>query len=188
MSTKIQAIETEYAGCRFRSRLEARWAVFFDAQRIAWDYEPEGFHLPGGACYLPDFWLPQVEMYAEVKPSGRNPDVVSIEPDAMEKIIALAMVTQCPVLLLDGPPRSTNYWAACPSRDTNRPDSEPPWGYIDFILDDGNDYHIHEHRFYSWTGEEYPTHSDFSGFSDGVAVKTALSARFEHGEIPTSSP
>jgi hypothetical protein len=27
----IQAIETVYRGHRFRSRLEARWAVFFDA-------------------------------------------------------------------------------------------------------------------------------------------------------------
>jgi hypothetical protein len=38
-------IETRYAGCRFRSRLEARWAVFFDRLGIAWEYEPEGFEL-----------------------------------------------------------------------------------------------------------------------------------------------
>lgn len=31
----IKAIETSYAGCRFRSRLEARWAVFFDTLGIA---------------------------------------------------------------------------------------------------------------------------------------------------------
>jgi len=35
----ITAIPTEYAGCTFRSRLEARWAVFFDAMRIEWQYE-----------------------------------------------------------------------------------------------------------------------------------------------------
>lgn len=38
----IKPIETRYAGCRFRSRLEARWAVFFDALKIEWEYEPEG--------------------------------------------------------------------------------------------------------------------------------------------------
>jgi hypothetical protein len=53
----IKAIETRYAGCRFRSRLEARWAVFFDHLHIAWKYEPEGF-VCGPVRYLPDFTLP----------------------------------------------------------------------------------------------------------------------------------
>jgi hypothetical protein len=26
----VKAIDTRYAGCLFRSRLEARWAVFFE--------------------------------------------------------------------------------------------------------------------------------------------------------------
>ena len=55
-----RAIETRYAGYRFRSRLEARYAVFFDSLKIKWDYEPEGFELPSGR-YLPDFWLPLPE-------------------------------------------------------------------------------------------------------------------------------
>lgn len=41
----IKPIETLYRGYRFRSRLEARWAVFFDVAGIAWQYEPEGFDL-----------------------------------------------------------------------------------------------------------------------------------------------
>lgn len=53
----IKAIETRYKGYRFRSRLEARWAVFFDALGIEWKYEPEGFELSDGTRYLPDFWL-----------------------------------------------------------------------------------------------------------------------------------
>lgn len=52
----IRAIETRYAGCRFRSRLEARWAVFFDTLQIPWEYEPEGFETSNGP-YLPDFRL-----------------------------------------------------------------------------------------------------------------------------------
>ena len=41
----IKAIETSYKGYRFRSRLEARWGVFFDALDIKWEYESEGFDL-----------------------------------------------------------------------------------------------------------------------------------------------
>ena len=36
----IKPIETIYKGYRFRSRLEARWAVFFDALGIEYEYEP----------------------------------------------------------------------------------------------------------------------------------------------------
>jgi len=40
---EIKAIETVYNGYKFRSRLEARWAVFFDALGIEYEYEKEGF-------------------------------------------------------------------------------------------------------------------------------------------------
>lgn len=74
----IKAIETRYAGCRFRSRLEARWAVFFDALGIRWEYEPEGVvcshritapHLDKTFPYLPDFRLPDLGLWVEVKGS-----------------------------------------------------------------------------------------------------------------------
>lgn len=64
--TPIKAIETEYAGCRFRSRLEARWAVFLDHLNIGWRYEPEGFEFDGER-YLPDFFLPGSATFLEVK-------------------------------------------------------------------------------------------------------------------------
>ena len=70
--TMLRAIETQYKGYRFRSRLEARWAVFFDALDLKWEYEPEGFVTDAGP-YLPDFrvWTPQGKpMWYEVKPSG----------------------------------------------------------------------------------------------------------------------
>jgi len=65
----IQPIETKYAGRRFRSRTEARWAIIFDQLEIDWRYEPEGFNI-FGECYLPDFelHLPTRKVWIEVKP------------------------------------------------------------------------------------------------------------------------
>lgn len=51
----IKAIQTQYKGYHFRSRLEARYAVFFDALGLEWEYEPECFDLGDGIYYLPDF-------------------------------------------------------------------------------------------------------------------------------------
>lgn len=69
----ISAIQTRYAGCHFRSRLEARWAVFFDALNIPWQYEPEGFSRRSRedelVTYLPDFYLPETGTWVEVKGS-----------------------------------------------------------------------------------------------------------------------
>ena len=64
---EIKAIETRYNGYHFRSRLEARWAVFFDTLGIRYEYEPEGYVLSDGSRYLPDFYLPDYKYYAEVK-------------------------------------------------------------------------------------------------------------------------
>jgi hypothetical protein len=63
----MKAIETRYKGYRFRSRLEARWAVYFDALGVKWTYEYEGFELPNGTRYLPDFYLPDFDEYVEIK-------------------------------------------------------------------------------------------------------------------------
>jgi len=43
----VKVIETEWNGYKFRSRLEARWAVFFDNVGIEYRYEPEGFDIDG---------------------------------------------------------------------------------------------------------------------------------------------
>lgn len=64
----IKAIETSYKGYRFRSRLEARWAVFFDSLPIRWRYETQGFVVQDLFCYLPDFYLPDWDLYLEIKP------------------------------------------------------------------------------------------------------------------------
>ena len=68
LATTIKPIETVYNGYRFRSRLEARWAVFFDAAGVEYEYEPEGYVLNDGTNYLPDFYLPGLQLFVEIKP------------------------------------------------------------------------------------------------------------------------
>lgn len=63
----IRPIETDYAGHLFRSRLEADYAATFTHLGITWEYEPEGFTLADGTNYLPDFWLPHLNTWVEVK-------------------------------------------------------------------------------------------------------------------------
>lgn len=70
---KIKPIETIYNGYRFRSRLEARWAVFFDEANIKYEYEVNGFeNKETGEKYLPDFYLPDYDWYVEVKAPREN--------------------------------------------------------------------------------------------------------------------
>jgi hypothetical protein len=88
----ITPIQTQYAGCLFRSRLEARWAVFFDHLGITWRYEPEGFNLDG-QWYLPDFYLPGLDAWYEVKgtkPTEREEDLASKLANGTHKNVFIA--------------------------------------------------------------------------------------------------
>jgi hypothetical protein len=91
----IKAIETYYSGYRFRSRLEARWAVFFDTIGLPYEYEKEGYVLTTDdgkqLTYLPDFWLPTLETWAEVKSLSLNDDDFYA---AREKAYYLAVETK----------------------------------------------------------------------------------------------
>lgn len=60
----MAAIPTKYGGIQFRSRLEARWAAFFDILGWTWDYEP--IDCDG---WIPDFVLhTSPRTLVEVKP------------------------------------------------------------------------------------------------------------------------
>ena len=77
----ITALPAKYAGTRYRSRMEARWAVFMDHMGIKFEYESEGFEL-GGVCYLPDFYIPKLDVFMEIKNplaenGGRKPKILA---------------------------------------------------------------------------------------------------------------
>lgn len=101
----IKPIETIYNGYRFRSRLEARWAVFFDALGIEYEYEPEGFDLGDGVYYLPDFYLSKFDLYIEIKPFDKNiVKYVGDNNDWEQKCASFRDVTDRAILLCYGDP------------------------------------------------------------------------------------
>ena len=96
----IKAIQTIYDNYRFRSRLEARWAVFFNRAGIEYRYEEEGFELPFGVKYLPDFHINDPDYgwcCAEIKPD-------EFSTEEYLKCIMLSMVVKQRVILFTGLP------------------------------------------------------------------------------------
>ena len=66
----MKAIPTEYRGAHFRSRLEARWAAFFDI--IGWDWVYEPFDADG---WVPDFLITgSLPLLVEVGPCSSEPE------------------------------------------------------------------------------------------------------------------
>jgi len=167
----MRPIQTVYQGYKFRSRLEARWAVFFDALKIKWEYEPEGYHLSNGEMYLPDFYLPGFcdrGIYAEVKP-----DQV-VDPKAQ----MLARDSGIEVLMLCGVPSPSAYHVIYGNGEV---------GVALFsakYLPGGS--HKEEYRlFYEpGFGEDGDLSINESEMDHSLlaAIVRARSARFEHGE------
>lgn len=186
----IEAKETEYKGYRFRSRLEARWAVFFDAIGARWEYEPEGFILEDGTHYLPDFLVHDVrgrgseDMYIEVKGNLTPEDLHKVEMFPLPIIIfgQIPDAKWCEWRNDDG--KMYAFW----SFDYNRDDNE--WFYnLEFSEDD-------HYRAEPKAGRggglvlDYP--DDPYDFTDDnlteAAFRKARQARFEHGERPDTTP
>lgn len=159
----MKAIETSYKGYRFRSRLEARWAVFFDALGIKWEYEKEGYRLWSDdrrewINYLPDFCLynikcPELKCYIEVKPS-------QVSEDEEIKARALARASNVTIVIVQGDPLDVSGKVFSNFSIMNRK-SRAALLYV-FRVCLGDDFE-----------DEYE-----------VAATKARSARFEFGEVP----
>jgi len=176
---RIRAIETAYAGCRFRSRLEARWAVFFDALGIPWEYEPEGYALPSGP-YLPDFklHLSAGAVWFEVKPPPAD------EGAGDERWPELAEATGVSLYVVGGMARFDDKGLEYPEIEVHY--GEGGWDHCQYfcacarcgakdLAFEGRVGRIcgcDDKR--EWGSEDYPRLAE--------AYRRALSARFEHGE------
>ncbi len=170
-------IPTRYAGYHFRSRLEARWAVFFDSLGIRWEYEPEGFQISDG-MYLPDFVLWDRSLgnvYVEVKPSP------SAEID-WRRAKLLATETDLKVLLLAGPPKDQRHTLYLAERDAASI-GLVPYGertpIRSFVWAT-----FAPHRILCEDVRNHRTHESSPEFLQAIAA--ARSARFEHGHSGAS--
>lgn len=77
----MQPISTNFAGVEHRSRNEARWAAFLRYLNIPHIYEVEGWHafVAGKAePYLPDFLLPRLNLWLEIKSDKIEERIVNI--------------------------------------------------------------------------------------------------------------
>ena len=176
-------IPTRYKGYYFRSRLEARWAVFFDRLELRWEYEPQGYVLDG-TPYLPDFKLVlpgDRVVLAEVKPAEADWH----EGRHVKLCRALARGTGWPVILLIGVPAYRAYHQFTPDLEESAfqavffRDYEPKIAFLDnywrqsIVIDHqtgGLDF-------------DHDDHQARKSFGQGLvdAVQAARSARFERG-------
>ncbi|PEP96673.1 hypothetical protein [Bacillus toyonensis] len=188
----IKPIETIYKGYRFRSRLEARWAVFFDALGIKWEYEKEGYDLGGLGYYLPDFFLKNIGLrddnhglWVEIKPDRPN----ATEEEKMEKLV---MGLKSDGIILIGNPSAGGGWS-------DRGDYHYQYEYYEY--DDGNSVFWDDCMIFTKCYScgamkiEYNEHNYMSCPKCGErcddnhpminnAMIQARQARFEHGETP----
>lgn len=191
----MKAIETKYKGYRFRSRLEARWAVFFDALGLQWEYEPEGFDLGDAGWYLPDFRVrgtdtngDKMDYWFEVKPA-----CVQIPKSAQKKLDAFGSAIHQEYaggfILLDGIPEYNRPYKSLDPRSgfcdefllwSSR---MRPW-WVNSSEGVGGEF-IHASMY----GDSYQ-YAKLHGYTGGwvsdymKACNAARSARFEHGENP----
>ena len=159
----MKAIQTHYNGYKFRSRLEARWAVFFDSLDLEYHYEPEGFILNSGNWYLPDFYLPELNLYVEIKPKKSE--------EIFKDLADFSLSTKKEIILL-----TANYFNSYIDH----------FGYFENEL-----YQMESFPFYIenngsirvWVSSSDTEHIMFSNHPKiKYAITCAKQARFEHGE------
>lgn len=201
--SEIKAIETIYNGYRFRSRLEARWAVFFDALGINYEYEPEGFELPSGKRYLPDFKVKcygtrggfsekdPFDLWIEVKGNMTEEDASRIKEFAgsvqHDEFISWYEIDN-PVLIIGDVPNPENYYSSSDDFNNYKPMNDVdiyPWNYE---LIDGDYFAaypaVKDGKFYLDGDDSNYQTQDISIIRN--AFRKARQARFEHGETPTT--
>jgi hypothetical protein len=164
------AIQTRYKGYRFRSRLEARWAVYLDAVGWTWEYEPEGFNLGQAGMYLPDFLLRSDGR--EGGPAGAPMlwiEVKAIAPTRAEldKAAALEAFTKIPVAFAVGVPDAQSIAQGLHGYSGGQ--------YLEHLAS------IDASCFTEWGRPGWLMFADPESEDIDVAVR-ARGARFEHGE------
>ncbi len=200
--SELKPIQTEYKGYLFRSRLEARWAVFFDALGAKWEYEPEGFDLGDGIMYLPDFLLHGVtinhgyfnrnrDVYVEVKGQMSDEDA--------EKIVRFYNagypkdndwgVSKTAVLVVGSIPDGENLREILDSMQEQAYRNHDGWPNLyNFKTVDGDNYAafpgVDKKGIFNLFGDDSAYLWSINSTATEAAFRKARQARFEFGETP----
>ena len=191
----LSPIQTEYNGYLFRSRLEARWAVFFDACGVEYEYEPEGYHLDNGLLYLPDFLLHGVvgrdagDLYVEVKGKMTELDAKKINcfvdmgfPDSEE-----LYKSETATLVVGAIPAGDDIRDIISEiGDRAYSTGNEHWPYeFNFETIDGDHYAaypgINKNGYFELFGDDSNYLCDMDGYATEKAYRLARQARFENG-------
>ena len=195
-------IQTEYKGYLFRSRLEARWAVFFDALGVKWEYEPEGYDLGDGLLYLPDFLLHGVtvnhayqqtnrDIYVEVKGRMTDLDAMKIKRFYESGYADPSQwgVSHGAVLLVGSIPNGEDMHEIIDSMQEEAYHDRRSWpNYYNFETVDGDYFAaypgVDHHGVFTLFGDDSTYISDMDEITTEHAYRRARQARFEFGETP----
>ncbi len=197
--SRVKALDTEYKGYKFRSRLEARWAVFFDSLGVEWEYEPEGFDLGGGLHYLPDFRLHGVTInhafykenctiYVEVKGNMTAGDALKINRFYELGISEEKELSETPVLVVGNIPEGSDmaeiilYMQEKAYGDLN---AANPYNFETIDGDYFAAYPgVDKDGIFTLFGDDYSYLCDMDRVLTARAYNKARQARFEYGETP----
>lgn len=183
----IKAIETIYNNHRFRSRLEARWAVCMDALETEYRYEMEGF-VVNGEKYLPDFFLPGPgEMRTNKETGERYAAQYTHWEEGIPQIagnwveIKPVRPTEREVRRLFGLAKNTKHHAYFFVGNPFPGEFEYAWLNCNFHASDGIEFKPFNENL-SW---DVPIWPFWAEADDMLAAFTmARQARFEHGQTP----
>lgn len=182
----IKPIETVYRGYRFRSRLEARWGVCFDALGLEWQYEPEGFDLGESGYYLPDFYLPDDNLWIEVKPDLNS--LRQSTAEAVNKAKAFRDCANSAICVVFGDPVDHAAFLACYDMNDSSAGSSD-WSAVLSADSDGltigvlSEKDLFADALFSVRLRSFDVRTQKRHRTWGVAAHAARQARFEHGQV-----
>ena len=152
---QLRVLPTTYHNIKFRSRLEARWAAYFDMIGVKWQYEPEGYQLDCGN-YCPDFLCEKGSFFVEVKPTEEECEATK------NKLRSLARMTGKNVYCVVGPPSLDSQWG-CNEEGEDVQDS------------------IFCHYAFTYKRWGCPFYGETNGIDDEPYHHLAANMRFENG-------
>ena len=98
-TNELKAIPITHGGIRYRSTLEFRFAEYLTRQGIKFEHEPSHWNGP----HKPDFYLPELSLFVEVKPKKYLHEILreEIESNASQRWICVDKLSRDSWHLID---------------------------------------------------------------------------------------